>query len=85
MSHRSTDFLFNKNLPNEDSISVYRPAPGNFPHIDHDFPEFKSVDMKELPSPPLNKPLDNIRLYVTLKKSLDSNIEYKKMILMTSC
>ena len=27
---------------------------------------------------------ENIRIYVTLKKASDNNIEYKKMILMTS-
>lgn len=27
---------------------------------------------------------ESIRLYVTLKKATDSNIEYKKLILMTS-
>ena len=81
MSHRSTDFLFGKNAPNEDSVSIYRPPPGPFPHLEKDFPDLK-MDTKETH---LNKPPENIRLYLTLKKSLDSNIEYKKMILMTSC
>ena len=54
----------------EDSHSLYK-----------DFPEFKAPEAKEII---MNKPTENMRLYVTLKKSTDSNIEYKKMILMIS-
>jgi len=61
--------FFNRNAI-EDSHSIYK-----------DFPEFKSPENKEII---MNKPSENIRLYVTLKKSTDSSIEYKKIILMIS-
>lgn len=70
------DFL-TKNFPNEDSNSIYRPPLANFPHLDREFPITEAINTQ-------NKPIENIRIYITLKKGVDSNIEYKKMILMTS-
>ena len=79
MSQRQNDFLFNKNFPNEDNI-VYKQPPMNFPNLDKEF----DIKPNNETLFSLNKPPENIRLYVTLKKSVDSNIEYKKMILMIS-
>lgn len=85
---QKTNDIFSQNYNKEDYFDNGRSVASKFPQLERDLPEFKSKEDKEFPLslPAHNMKLpDNIRLYVTLKKSIESNIEYKKMILMISC